>query len=634
MRANPRTVTELFEPTHRYVVPMFQRHYVWSRSEQWEPLWEDIAEKLETRRPDNRAVPHFLGAVILDSARRTSTKQVSRFVVIDGQQRLTTFQLLLAALRDMATIRNLPHVARAAERCLLNPDVELMERHEQEQYKLWPTLVNRNTFCQIISAGSPIKVLELFPIKYAKTATGRFKRNPEPRERLVEAYEFFIEKIGGACAKCETSEAGDDLLITFLGVLRDNFTVVEIILGENDDSQEIFNSLNARGKPLSQSDLLRSYIFMRAEKNEIDRDRLYESYWSRFESAWWDEETRRGNQTSSRLDTLTRALLSSKLGYAIDVRRVHSAYTAWIENSTPYASLEDELREFSTYGTYFEQINGKIDGPLTTFGKRMHTWETTTVFPLAVFIASEGSLSAQDLSQVLALIEGFIVRRAVCGLQTKEYNKFFIDVIARMRKSGVSLLVLNEILSTGEGETRRYPDNHEFAMAWKNKPFYNRLTSAQITLMFRQLEAEIRSDRSEQVPIPYVSVEHVMPQQWTDNYPLVGESIPKNMNNDWFFGGSEEERQRFERLRSSIAKRRSLIHTIGNLTVVTSPLNNAMQNAGFIDKKQYFRESVLALNRYFDQISDWNESTIETRADDLLQHARVLWRDPKVSCIE
>lgn len=631
MRANPRTITELFEPTHRYVVPMFQRHYVWSRSEQWEPLWDDIAEKLVTRKSDSRTPPHFLGAVILDSARRTSTKQVSRFIVIDGQQRLTTFQLLLAALRDTATRRSLPHIARAAERCLLNPDVELMERPEQEQYKLWPTLVNRDVFCQIVSAGSPEKVLELFPVRHGKTATGRFKRNPEPRERLVEAYEFFIEKIGAACAACDSSEAADELLITFLGVLRDSFTVVEIILGENDDSQEIFNSLNARGKPLSQSDLLRSYIFMRAEKIETDRDRLYNTYWSRFENAWWDEETRRGNQTSSRLDTLTRTLLSSKLGYAIDVRRVHSAYTTWIETSAPYASLEDELGEFASYGTYFEQISGRTDGPLAAFGKRMHTWETTTVFPLAIYMAAEGSMPAQELSQALTVIESFIVRRAICGLQTKEYNKFFIEVIARLRKSGVSVLALTEILSAGEGDTRRFPADQEFATSWKTKPFYNRLSSAQITLMLRQLEDEIRSDRAESTPIPFISVEHVMPQQWTDNYPLAGETIPKEMNNDWFDESTEEAKEMHERLWPAIQQRRTLIHSIGNLTAVTSTLNTAMRNAGFTDKKRYLRESVLTLNRYFDQVSDWDEKAIEGRADSLLRHANVLWSRPEAT---
>ncbi|HEU4831040.1 MAG TPA: DUF262 domain-containing protein, partial [Candidatus Saccharimonadales bacterium] len=519
MQANPRTITALFEPTHRYVVPMFQRHYVWSCDEHWEPLWNDIEEKLITRQQGKRTSPHFLGAVILDSARRTSTKQVSRFILIDGQQRLTTFQILLTALRDAANSRYLPHVARAAERCLLNPDVALMERPEEEQYKLWPTLVNRSAFCQIVTAGSPQRVRELFPIIRLYR-----KRKPEPREKLAEAYEFFFDKLKDICSTCESSEAANDLLITVLGVLRDDFTVVEIILGENDDSQEIFNSLNARGKPLSQSDLLRSYIFMRAEKNETDRDHLYENYWSHFENTWWDEETRRGSQTSSRLDTLTRTLLSSKLGSSIDVRRVHSSYTGWIENDAPYKNLQDELHEFKTYGVYFQQLNGKTDGPLSMFGHRMQKWETTTVFPLAIYLAAETLLSPQELSEAFTLIESFVVRRAVCGLQNKEYNKFFIEVIARLRKASTTVQALREILSASESETRRFPTDTEFASAWRTEPLYNRLKSGQLTLIFRQLEAEMRSNRAEATPIPYVSVEHIMPQEWTESYQLAGES--------------------------------------------------------------------------------------------------------------
>jgi hypothetical protein len=196
MQANPRTITALFEPTLRYVVPMFQRHYVWSREEQWEPLWNDINEKLTARQLRKRPSPHFLGAVILAEARRTSTKQVSRFVVIDGQQRLATFQLLLSALRDSAQTCNLPHVGRAAERCLLNPDVELMEKPDEEQYKLWPTLVNRSAFCGIVSARSHEKVRALFPIVRLPR-----KRKPEPREKLAEAYEFFFDRIADLCSR-------------------------------------------------------------------------------------------------------------------------------------------------------------------------------------------------------------------------------------------------------------------------------------------------------------------------------------------------------------------------------------------------------------------------------------------------
>ena len=520
MQANPRTIMGLFEPTHRFIVPIFQRHYVWSRDEQWEPLWDDIKDKIAARRTGSRISPHFLGAVILDSSRRTNTRQVSRFIVIDGQQRLTTFQVLLTALRDAATLHGLSPVARAVDRCLFNPDIELMERPEEEKYKLWPTLVNRTAFCQVLSAGSPMSVLNLFPVVRVPR-----RRKPEPRERLAEAYEFFFEAITAECTACKTPEDISDFLMGLVGVLRDDFTVVEIVLGDGDDSQEIFNSLNARGKPLSQSDLLRSYIFMRAEKQEIDRDRLYDMYWSRFENHWWDEETRRGNQASSRLDTLTRTLLSSKLGAAVDVKRVHAAYTAWIDDSSPYACLEDELRDFVCYGQYFEQLSGRSDGPLSEFGRRMHVWETTTVFPLAIFLAAECSLSPDELTHALACIESLIVRRAVCGLSSKEYNKLFVEVVARLRKANPGVQALIDTLLSWEGESRRFPRDQDFAAKWQAAPLYKQLKSAQLTLMFQQLEGSIRSGRSEATPIAWMSIEHIMPQEWTDHYPLNGELI-------------------------------------------------------------------------------------------------------------
>jgi hypothetical protein len=225
MQATPTTITALFEQQQRYVVPIFQRHYVWTREEQWEPLWEDIAEKLSDRRKGRLMAPHFLGAVILDSARKASTREVHRFVVIDGQQRLMTFQLLLTALRDSALERSFAPVAHATERCLLNLDIEIMEKPDEEKYKLWPTQVNREVFCKIVNAGSYDAVRKTFPI----VRLGR-KRKPEKRERLAEAYEFFFERIREECAKCSSPEEETEFLIELLGVLKDDFTIVEIAL--------------------------------------------------------------------------------------------------------------------------------------------------------------------------------------------------------------------------------------------------------------------------------------------------------------------------------------------------------------------------------------------------------------------
>ena len=258
----------------------------------------------------------------------------------------------------------------------------------------------------------------------------------------------------------------------------------------------------------------------------------------------------------------------------------------------------------------------------------MLTWETTTVFPLAIYLAVESGLTKQDLFDALNVIESFIVRRAVCNLQTKEYNKFFIEVISRLRRTGPSLQALEDALSSGEGETRRFPKNDEFAAAWKTTPVYRQLKSAQLTLMLCKLEAAIRSERAEVTPIPHVSIEHVMPQQWTDNYLLDGKVVPKQMNADYYSGQTPEEKKSYEKLEPLIHRRRNLVQCFGNLTVVTQPLNAAMKNACFADKKKYLSESVLALNRYFEKLVEWDERMIEERADSLFGYASKLWGSP------
>ena len=605
---------------------MFQRHYVWSETNQWQPLWDDIIEKLAARQEGKKLSAHFLGAVILDAVRNTSARQVTRFLVIDGQQRLTTFQLLLAALRDVSRQREANHVANPIERCLFNADIERMEEPEASKFKLWPTLMNREAYRQVITAESPERVRELYPV----IRIGR-KRNPEPRDKFAEAYEFFHHKINGLCTNCPTVEAVGDLLAELYGVLRQDFTIVEIVLSEEDDAQEIFNSLNARGKPLSQSDLLRSYIFMRVEKGNLDRDRLYQTYWSRFENAWWDAEVGRGSQNSSRLDTLTRALLSAKIGNSIDVRRVHAAYVEWINKEKPYQKLEDELREFQEYGISYEQLLGTVGGRLTEFGRRMRIWDTTTVYPLALFLAVEGKLPDTELDETLNLLESFVVRRAVCHLDNNAYNNYFVEIVSRLRKTEVSLSNFNEILASGEGYTRRFPQDSEFAKAWVAEPLYGRLSSSQIALMLQQLELAIRSQRAEVVPIPTISVEHILPQRWTTHYPLNGEMVSQKMDTDYLWLGSLgslEEKAQYERLKAQIAHRRKSLHTMGNLTAVTKPLNSALSNGKFLDKKKGLSESILALNRYFDAIEVWDEEAIQTRSEKLFAYAQTIWKMP------
>jgi uncharacterized protein with ParB-like and HNH nuclease domain len=624
MQANPRNLIGLFEHTLRYVVPIFQRHYVWREEDHWIPLWEDILEKFTQRRSNHKTAPHFLGAVILDAAKKRSTRETSRFLVIDGQQRITTIQLLLTALRDFASSRGFGNLSNAINRTLFNPDPELMENRSEEIYKVWPTQFNRKIFCGILNAGSYEAVSKAYPIIKLPR-----RRKPEPRDRLVEAYVFFYSKVDELCADLSEDDSEEDALLELYGVLKDDFAVVEIILGEQDDSQEIFNSLNSHGEPLSQSDLLRSFIFMRAEKSSEDRDKLYEMYWRQFEDTFWDMATRRGSLLASRLDLITRIFLSSKIGMAVDAKKVHLKYKDWIQTSKPFETVEAELKAFAAYGGRFRYL---IEPPgndrFSEFARRLQVWDVTTAFPLVIYLFEEANLDENEILECFRILESYLVRRLICKKDNKEYNKYFIEVVNRLRNDGASQATLKKILATGSGTTREWPNDSEFEHHWLTSPMYNVLQSAQIVTILKMLEYKIRTPKTENVPIPTASVEHIMPQEWAEHYRLDGTLVPKAMSKDWFYSSNQEEMSKWQQIKEKVQARNRAIHCFGNLTIVTQPLNSAMKNAPFKTKKAELRKSLLLLNRYFDSLKIWDEAKMDRRARNLLRTAKTIWFGP------
>lgn len=133
---------------------MFQRLYVWQENPQWTTLWEDVAEKAVLRLTGKTANPHYLGALIIEGVRPVSPREVKRFLVIDGQQRLTTLQLVLCAFRDCARSYDWKTLDRTTTRYLENPDADVMENPDEEVFKVWPTTLNRDVFSGLLKAGS------------------------------------------------------------------------------------------------------------------------------------------------------------------------------------------------------------------------------------------------------------------------------------------------------------------------------------------------------------------------------------------------------------------------------------------------------------------------------------------------
>lgn len=622
MQANPKTIDQLFNAQTRYVVPMFQRLYVWSENPQWQTLWEDVAEKADLELSGVANNAHYLGALIIEGVKPSSPREVKRFLVIDGQQRLTTIQLLLCAFRDLARERDWKSLDKSISRYIENADPEVMESPDEEVFKLWPTQLNRDIFSQIIRAGSRSEVEKKFPqIKLPR------RRKPEPRSNLVEAYLYFYRRIEEwlAAQAIEMEDAAFKLLLA----IKQDFCVVEISLSDGDDSQEIFYSLNSQGRPLSQSDLLRSLIFMRAEKERTDRDALFRDFWSAFETEFWSTEIRRAGRNYSRLDLALRYFLTVKTGTLVDARRVNEDYKRWIESSPPrYQSVRAELEDFSRYGNEyrrFELVTGE-DLRCDRIERIVRDFDVSTALPLVLFLRLEANLAEMDLQRCLDMVQSYIVRRAFRGEETKEYNKLFVELVGALKdlKGPEVPAVLEKRLLAGKGTTRVWPTDNDVIEAARSRGIYNALRQPALRVILERLELSQRGKKSENEPIPSgLQIEHIMPQAWFKHWPIGTEVVEENTVRFSFMAAENQKH-----LVAPAQERNRVLQTLGNLTLLNQYLNPAAGNGSFALKKIEYANSVLRLNRYFDLISTWDEDTITNRGTELGKLMCQIWPRP------
>ncbi len=188
MKADAVPLLDLFEKKMRLEVPLFQRQYVWTREQQWEPLWEDIARKCAefiAGRVDGPV--HFLGAMVLDQ-KQTPATHVEKRQVIDGQQRLITLQIVLGAMRDFARASGCDEIAQEFETFTLNSG--RMAAPEIDKFKVWPTQLDRDYFVDVMTLGAKARVEEKYPLVYQ-----RYQRKPDRRPRIVEAYLYFYDEV-------------------------------------------------------------------------------------------------------------------------------------------------------------------------------------------------------------------------------------------------------------------------------------------------------------------------------------------------------------------------------------------------------------------------------------------------------
>ncbi len=612
MKPYTRSIVELFDGKKRYLIPLYQRQYAWTIHPQLELLWEDI-ERAVHRLMTNRAnlSPHFMGALVITQL-KTFGRQVQAFEIIDGQQRLTTFELLLAAIRDVA-ISNVSKYADEIQKYLINDGV--MDKPDVERFKLWPSLTDRRAFVSIIDPAADLEVIaqksadEEGFVRRSTAAYAYFKQKVEEHVHVDGQFdEFRLERLFEA--------------------LKEGLAVVSIELESDDDPQTIFETLNSRGVDLTPADLMRNFIFQRAKglgqtDGTLVVDKLYEKHWHPLDRAFWNQSDSRGRQTRQRLDWMLTDHLSMKLGELVSVETLFESYRRWILNDEPFSSIEAELDSISATADVERRLFLQTkDDPLGEFGRFANAFDVSTAMPLVVYLATEANIGAK-LPHALGVLQSYILRRDICGLTTKNYNRFFVGIITKLRAATGN--VVDEMvayLSGRQSDIDRWPDNSEWQHAWMSRDQYKGARQPRLRFLFEAIELTKRSNLNEYIEIKSeLSIEHIMPQRWREEWPIPGFEHLEDGDLDPDLMAKQVERD-------------SAVNKLGNLTLLTGPLNSSVSNGPYSVKMPALRaHSSLALNRELNGFDKWDEYSVSQRGYALFKCAATIWRAPDRSAV-
>lgn len=596
MKADTVDLAQVFGMTVRYEVPLFQRPYVWERDKQWQPLWDDV-KAVAVRQIDdtaaNDSTPHFIGAIVVDQEVRAGGPTVRG--LIDGQQRLTTLQLVVAAARAAAAEVHEVESIGKLEALLFIPTYLL--GNSSTRLKVVPTNADRAAFTAAIEKdGSPDQ-----PIP------------SDESDRLIHAYRFFREAIDEWLEEDADEVSSGGKVRALTTALWSLVRVVLIALEPTDDAQVIFETLNARGTPLLAADLVKNYLFRRitAESGATAAERAHREQWSELDKKHWREEVGQGRSRRPRIDLLLTHWLVLRTESEVGFQDVYSHFKRYADAVEQPLDLLTDLRATAAIYDSFADFNPF--GTEGTFFHRLDVLETTTFIPVVLRILGPGGIvDVADRRRALGAIESWLVRRMLCRKTTKNYNSIALNLLKsvsgrQMAGDDVVLFLLNLT-----GESQLWPADDEVLEAVRTVPYYTTLPRRRLRMVLDAIEASLHDPKVG----PYadrdrLTIEHILPQTWHLNWPLPP--------------GPDDVRRTIER---DTAK-----HRMGNLALVTQPLNSALSNAPWNDGAASKRGALSRYNQYLInkqaiESDRWDEGTIAARTEWMAKRILEIWPKP------
>ena len=651
MDADEFKVTDILSRNERFIVPLYQRQYQWHDcrdGNRTSAFWQDVASKAGDVLDGRARFEHYMGALLLaPGATQRAFGMTPTAQVVDGQQRLTTFLIMLSAIREVANEKHFGDIAEECQKYLFNKPGN-SDTDEFVRFKLTPTPVDREVFFDILDQS-------LSQVRDKYREKGAYWGRGVPMNtgfRALRSYEFFVAQVTDFIASGPgdddeidideeapdkltlEQEEDDDIVHRRLSALLEalvfHLKLIVITLDERDDAQVIFETLNSAGQPLLAMDLVRNNIFHRAEAQYHDEDvaerqdhenarqraeRLYQQVWAPFDEPWWRMSAPFARPRRPRIDHFLANLLTAETGERTTVRELYAEYRAWATpNRCPrFEAVEDELAILEKHCPAYKTLEGKgkADETIAWLGERLRIWQQTTAYPVAFQIADE-RVDPVARKNVARLLDSYLTRRALCDLTAKNLNRLFPRLANTFRRDGVSVETARRFFLEQDSPTARFPDDAELRSGVLEKRAYGRIPSRILSDILWALELEIRTAKTEATSRPSLWVEHVMPVSWNEHWPLFNESEEPV--------GVEDSRY---------WKRETAIHTLGNLTIVTESLNRSLSHQPFNEKKvQFIEHSNLTLNRRIADEEVWDESALARRGDTLATLACSIWPVP------
>lgn len=611
------TATELFEGRKHYVIPAYQRPYVWNEEDQWAPLWDDIVRVSESHLgcTPKQFASHFLGAVVFELINAGSAA-ITELDVIDGQQRLTTLQLLLDAVQEILAATGHDEEAERLEELIRNK--QAVYKGTELRFKLWPSQANRAEFAH---AMDPME--------------------PAPREagQIQAAHDFFKEEArrwllgvpdaDGTAPPGTPADRANQLTETLAGRL----VVVAIDLTGDDDAQLIFETLNDRGTPLLKADLIKNWVFRRGVKLGANVDMWSRTIWEDFDTDWWREEITQGRMSRSRVDIFLHYWLTMRLGEEVKQELVFRTFTDYAEPlMSDVVAANSFLTELRNDANTYRGIGAlPADTAAGRFRARViEAMELAATTPIFLWVVSQNhGVPGSQVEIGLTALESWVVRRTLLQMTSKDLNKLIVSLLKALSNVDVAKAgdAIRKFLSQQTAGTREWPSDKKFLAEIGTLKMYGNIKQGRIAVVLGAVEKYRRQQslgKYGAVTLPSgLTIEHILPQKWREHWKSKPSLTPD----------AEQRRDK-------------LVHTLGNLTLVTQSLNSSLSNRPWTDAEAVSLTSggqagkgkwsilnqfnLIVLNK---DVLDrhplkWTEDDIAARAADLAIAITKVWPGP------